>query len=652
MLGALWLAAALTAAPQVGTELDTNSRVLAAHRQYQSVTISPDGKLLAVIEHINDTSVIDLVNTSDLSTVKTIQTGERSAIRNLVWVGSRQLVIRTIHFKDRYNPLRPLPDINSLNPSLSMGYVDKNSPQITVHGLLIGTIPNDDHHFLIKYCLRMVNLKCKNDARLVDTNHIGSDGGSVIAEEPAPNSDFMADRTGRIRVAWAIDDRDKTSVYVTDNGKDWKIINDSNVSGVSIYPLAISRDNQSLFLSVEHKDGPNSFDRYDFATGTRTQLLRDAASNPTSLLTSLDNLDLLGAFFGAARPEARFIDPNSQDAIWRAWVLKAFPDVTPYIASSSADGNMVVIRTISDRDAGSFYLLDRVNHKAQLLFRSYPSLDPKQQLPSEPFTMHARDGLALTGFVTRPAAHAGPSPMIVLVHAGPDNESDQWYFDSEAQMFAQHGYAVLRVNYRGSNGFGKSFYEMGYRQWGASMQDDVTDATKWAITQGIADAKRICIYGTYYGGYAALMGAAREPTLYRCAASNSGIYDLSQLSRWYIRGETLEQTSSLSEMLGNDTRQLKDRSPLTHASDIKVPVLIAHSRVDGVVSIGLAEQMRDSLAKSGNTPVYLDYQDEFGGLETDDQRIDFYSHLLNFFDANLGMSQSNTATSSQHAASP
>ncbi|GAB2563503.1 S9 family peptidase [Dyella jejuensis] len=651
MLGALWLAAALTAAPQTAVALDDNSKMLVSRPQHEGAIISPNGKLLAVVEHAHDTSFIVIVNVADLSVVKTISTGERTAINSLVWVGSNQVVARMTHFTDRYNQFVQLPDGKGDNPTLHLGYIDKSS-EVNFHGMLIGTIPNDDHHVLIDYCLRVINRKCKTQARLVDTNNISPDGGDVVAEGPIYGAKYMADHAGVIRVAWALDDNDQMSVYVTNNGKDWKPLNDSTVSGVKMYPNSISRDNRSLFLIVEHKEGPNSFDRYDFATGMRTQLLRDAVTNPLGKLLSLDGYETLGAFFGTGRPEARFIDPNSQDAIWRAWVFKAFPDATTNVTSVSTDGNLMVIHTLSDRDPGTYYLLDRRNHKARLLFRSYAALDPKHQLPSEPFTMRARDGLVLTGFVTRPTGHAGPAPMIVLVHGGPNIESDSWYFDNEVQLLAQHGYAVLRVNYRGSYGFGRSFYQLGYRQWGAAMQDDVTDATHWAINQGIADAKRICIYGSNYGGYAAFMGAVREPTLYRCVAANSAVYDLSKISRWYVRRETPMQATLVEELLGNDSKQLADRSPLTHASDIKVPVLIAHTRMNGTAPIYIAELMRDALAKSGNAPVYLDYTDEFGGLEKDDQRIDFYGHLLGFFDANLGVSQSSVVPRGQQAASP
>ena len=154
-------------------------------------------------------------------------------------------------------------------------------------------------------------------------------------------------------------------------------------------------------------------------------------------------------------------------------------------------------------------------------------IKPEEMSPMKPIVVKARDGLPLHGYITIPKNSNGKNlPLIINPHGGPHGPRDEWGFNPEVQLFANRGYAVLQINYRCSCGYGNAFEGMGYRKWGTTMQDDLTDSVKWAIAQGIADPDRVCIYGASYGGYAALMSVVREPDLYRCTVGYVGVYDL------------------------------------------------------------------------------------------------------------------------------
>ena len=400
-------------------------------------------------------------------------------------------------------------------------------------------------------------------------------------------------------------------------------------------PVAVSRDNQSAFLISERADGPDVIERYDFATGQRTELLRDRVSDPLWMIYSMDGKEPIGAWFGPGRPQARYWSPDSEDAKWHRALAKAFPDSMVNIASRSADGAVVVLLVRSDKDSGTYYVLDRGTHKVSLLFHTRPWLDASRMSASQPFEFGARDGVTLHGFVNRPPGASGAGPMVVMVHGGPYFVVDDWAFDEETQLLAAKGYTVLRVNFRGSAGFGRPFMELGYRQWGGAMVDDITDATRWAVAKGIADPRRICIYGASYGGFAALMSVAREPGLYRCAVGLSGVYDLSKLYRWGDIHRSDYGMHYLDVVLGSDKEWLQAHSPTALASAIKVPVLLAHGTLDARVPIKHAKAMRSALEEAGDPPEFVVYEWEGHGLSDPAHRQDFYERTLRFLEKNL-----------------
>jgi dipeptidyl aminopeptidase/acylaminoacyl peptidase len=188
--------------------------------------------------------------------------------------------------------------------------------------------------------------------------------------------------------------------------------------------------------------------------------------------------------------------------------------------------------------------------------------------------------------------------MVVMPHGGPHGIRDVWEFDPEVQLLANRGYAVLQVNFRGSGGYGMDFGRAGYGEWGAKMQDDLTDATRWAIEQKIAPADRVCIYGASYGGFAALMGAAREPDLYRCAIGYAGVYDLELMRQAGDIPDSRGGRVYLDLVLGTDAAKLRAQSPVNNAQNIKTPVLLIHGKVDGRADYEHAKRMRAALEKN------------------------------------------------------
>jgi dipeptidyl aminopeptidase/acylaminoacyl peptidase len=235
--------------------------------------------------------------------------------------------------------------------------------------------------------------------------------------------------------------------------------------------------------------------------------------------------------------------------------------------------------------------------------------------------------------------------LVVLPHGGPFGVFDRWTFDVEPQILAAAGYAVLQVNYRGSSNYGRSFSQAGAQQWGRTMQDDLTDATHWAIDQGIADRSRICMYGASYGAYASLMGAAKEPDLYRCAAGYVGVYDLVTLSAEESR-ESKRMNTWTSEWMGKG-EGLASVSPTRIANRIKVPVFLAGGGEDETAPIEQSEKMERALKQAGVPVETLYYRTEGHGFYTVEHQREYYTRLLAFLARNLGGASAASGTTAK-----
>ncbi len=232
----------------------------------------------------------------------------------------------------------------------------------------------------------------------------------------------------------------------------------------------------------------------------------------------------------------------------------------------------------------------------------------------------------------------------MFIHGGPYEIRDRWGFDPYVQAMATRGYGVLQVNFRGSGGYGDAFVKAGIREWGAKMQDDVTDATRWAIEQGLADPQRLCIFGGSYGGYAALEGSVTEPDLYKCAIGYVGVYDLPTM---YAHGDiprTRFGKNYLKMALGEDKKELLERSPAEHAEKIKANVMLVVGGADDRVPDDHAKKMRSALGAQGKEPEWLYDRSEGHGFYAEEHVAELFKRLIAFLDRNIGPNAAPTST--------
>ncbi|MBV8666984.1 MAG: S9 family peptidase [Burkholderiaceae bacterium] len=301
----------------------------------------------------------------------------------------------------------------------------------------------------------------------------------------------------------------------------------------------------------------------------------------------------------------------------------------------------IVIEAFSDVQPSIFLLYNRETKKLVKLGSSHPAVDPKQMGHKDIVRYQARDGLIVPAYITMPRGPAGKNlPMVVLVHGGPFVRGGYWRWNPEAEFLASRGYVVLEPEFRGSEGFGSKHFKAGWKQWGLAMQDDVADGVKWAIAQGIADPKRICIGGASYGGYATLMGLINDPDLYRCGFEWVGVTDIDLMYSvsWSDFSDSWKQYG-MPIIIGDrekDAAQLKATSPIEQAARIKQPLLMAYGGVDERVPKIHGEKFYDSVRKTNSDVEWIVYPEEGHGWKLVEDKVDFWSHVEKFLARNIG----------------
>lgn len=297
-----------------------------------------------------------------------------------------------------------------------------------------------------------------------------------------------------------------------------------------------------------------------------------------------------------------------------------------YVTSSSRDRKRFLVWTGTASDPGHYYLYDRTAEQLSRIATPYEALKGKKLSDVQVVSYKARDGLEIPAYLTLPAGREPKNlPLVLMPHGGP-HVRDSWGFDYWVQFLANRGYAVLQPNFRGSAGYGVEFLKKGFGQWGAGMQDDLTDGVQWLIREGTVDPKRICIVGASYGGYAALMGAIKTPELLRCAISYAGVTDVPAMMR-YDKNQTLPSRYRRwrDRVQGEADANLKDVSPVRRAGEVGVPVLLMHGTDDDIVPYRQAEEFIKAMKKAGKPLEFIEFKDVGHQIDDSADRIKFLS---------------------------
>ncbi|HKT42332.1 MAG TPA: prolyl oligopeptidase family serine peptidase [Rhodanobacteraceae bacterium] len=623
---------------------------LARHARYKMVKISPDGT------HIAATSVLDsgqtVLTLINLVTQKgaNIAPREGDDVLDFWWVSPKYVVYAVAQHLGGWDLPLATGELYSVeadggSPTMLYGY-RMGTMEAGTHiqhataengtAQFLSRIDGDPDHILVT----VENWDASGSAGALTAVYRMDvrDGNKVrVTGAPMREASFLADHHGNVRFAMGDDLQGNRVIYMRPaEGGDWEPL--TQAGNDRDWPLAFSADDKAVWFQCP---GAPGFGICKFNPATKE--MTHAWSNPhvqaTGLAQGLAEGSVIGVEFTDGRPAVSVFDNQAPGVKALIELMQQYPGEDVHFVSGTDDGSKAIALVQADVDPGTFFLYDKASNSFSPLLQRAKWIDPNQLGRAEPFTFRTRDGLSEQGYVTYPPGkdNAKNLPMVVYVHGGPYGERDWWGYDEYVQAMATRGYAVLQVNYRGSGGYGFGFEKAGWRQWGGTMQDDVTDATRWAIAQGIADKNRICIYGGSYGGYAALEGAVKVPDLYKCAIGYVGVYDLTLMYRGGSDAmQNLYGKDSVKRVLGTDMTSLAQRSPVYQLDNLKAKVMLIVGGRDTRVPPVQGMNMHIAMLKRKIPHEWLYKPDEWHGFYDEKNIAELFGKVDAFLDANIG----------------
>ena len=463
---------------------------------------------------------------------------------------------------------------------------------------------------------------------------------TLLAENPGNIQGWMTDHDGKLRVANAIVDGVNNQILyretedqpfqpvLTTNFKETVSFAVFTPDNKMVYALTnIGRDKTALVLmdpkTCEEKEVLYMNDKYDIS-----DLNYSEKKNRLTVVACEGHKDMIRHYFDKEEEEIR----KKLEA--------QLPGYNVGVTSMSKDENIRMIYAGNDRTYGTYYLYNVKENKLTKVADIAPWIKEEEMCAMNPITYTSRDGLTIEGYLTLPKGYtmenAKNLPVVVNPHGGPWIR-DSWGYNPEVQFLASRGYAVLQMNFRASTGYGRKFTELGYKQWGQTMQNDITDGVKWLIKEGIADPKRVAIYGASYGGYATLAGVTFTPDLYACAVDYVGVSNLLSFMNT-IPPYWKPLLDMMHEMIGDpetDKEMMEKYSPVFHVDQIKAPLFIAQGANDPRVNKAESDQMVEALKKRGVEVEYMVKENEGHGFSNEENKFDFYHAMEKFLDKYL-----------------
>ena len=589
-----------------------------------SYQISPDGSFYSFMAPYKNRMNIFIQKIGDSSATQ-LTFEEARDIAGYFWPNNEQIVFLKDEAGDENFHLFGV-NIDGSNP---IGFTDFDG----VRAQIIDDLP-DQKDFVV------IGLN-KRNKQVFDPYRLNLKTGeiSMLAENPGNIQGWMFDHDGKLRIATAIVDGVNQSILYRENEEDeFKTIITTNFKE-GFNPQFFTFDNKNIIGSSNLGRDKYAIVEFDPVTAKEVKVLYSNDDyDVNGVGYSRKRKVITAAYFESWKSERHYFDSTSKATFEK--IQKQLAGYEIGITGVNKEENILILRTYSDKSLGAYYIYNSEEDKMEKIVDVSPWIDENEMSNQLPITYQSRDGLKINGYLTLPKGYnmenAKKLPVVINPHGGPWAR-DSWGFNPEIQFLANRGYAVLQMNFRGSTGYGRKFFEASFKKWGREMQDDITDGTQWLIDKGIADSTRIAIYGGSYGGYATLMGLVKEPKMYAAGVDYVGVSNMFTFMKT-IPPYWEPMLEMMYEMVGDvekDSTMLREVSPVFHVDKIKAPLFIAQGANDPRVNVDESDQMVKAMKEKGVEVEYLVKKDEGHGFRNEENRFEFYRAMEKFLSLQL-----------------
>jgi dipeptidyl aminopeptidase/acylaminoacyl peptidase len=582
--------------------------------------ISPDGEMIIFLAPHNGRKNVFMQKLGDTTATPLTEETERS-IYNAFWESNDRIVfVKDKGGDENMHILSVKPDGSDLKD---------HTPFEKVRSEVLDILEDRPDEMLIQTNKRNPQIF---DVYLLNTR---SNEMKMVAENPGNITGWITDHDGRIRAAVTSDGVNTSLLYRETEKDKFKIVLTTSFKE-TLQPYIFTFDNKNLYCGSNLGRDKIALIEYDPRQAKEVKVIYE---NPEVDIDGVDysrkRKTLTVINYQVDKPQKFFLDDEAKQI--DAKIQAHIPQYTFGVTRKNKEEDKLLVYANSDRYYGGYYFYDVKADKFEKLADFAPWLKEDNMSEMKPIQYTSRDGLTIHGYLTLPKGVESKNlPVVVNPHGGPWAR-DGWGFNREVQFLANRGYAVLQMNFRGSTGYGRKFWESSFKQWGRTMQDDVTDGVKWLIKEGIADSARVAIYGGSYGGYTTLAGVTLTPELYACAVDYVGVANMFTFMNT-IPPYWEPFREMFYEMVGDpkkDSLMLAEVSPVFHADKIRCPLLIAQGANDPRVNKAESDQMVDALRKRGLTVEYIVKDNEGHGFYNQENQFEFYGAMETFFDKHL-----------------
>ncbi len=615
----------------------------AKRAEFRSLTISPRGDKFAAISEIDGRDRLVILDMAKKKKA-VVSAFDKFDVASFAWVNNSRLMLS-------YGETKKVLTENNIRSAAAVDSDGENVRDLyRVNGEPVGIrflrrIDDESGDAIVE-----MNLRRREAFDVYRLNTKTGRADLLTETAPEETGAWLVDKDLVPRVAIAGDPKTNQEIvwYREGAGAPWQVIerHDGDDPAVEkIVPVAFSADEKNLLvLSNKGRDKTGLFE-YD----PRTKSLGKLLIEDTLVDIERDDLAISGTTghvqyvrIDAEKPRIVWLNKSSDTEAVQAMVDGTLKGRTNQLTWSAAMPNRVLITSTSDRQVGQYYLLDREKRALEELPSVAPWLKEASLAPVRYEAYTARDGRNIPAWLTLPTGLEPKNlPLILHVHGGPVARSYGWQYSGYGQFLANRGYAVMEPEPRASLGFGRAHVHAGYKKWGQEMQDDLTDSVKHLVAKGIVDPKRVCIFGGSYGGYAVLMGLAKDPDLYACGYATVAVSDLVllQTDGWSDTNRGRYDASGYyKKVIGDlsaDKAMLEANSPYRFAEKIKAPLRLVMGSDDQRVPIAHADKMLSSLKRFGKAVDYHVYAGEGHGFNKKENRIEEFNAMEKFFGMHL-----------------